>query len=92
MFPAHLTFKVLTDDTEMIVPRSQVMLADDPENNLNLHAPLPNRVSIITMKRKTGNQDDDAKVVLPTIKSLRPPFADDGEIITAHRCDDNQLK
>ena len=29
-----LTFKVLTDDTEMQVARSQLILAEDPENNL----------------------------------------------------------
>ena len=80
-----LTFRVLTDDTQELVPRSQLMLADDPENNLNLKEPLPNRPNIITMKRETGDPEKDAQVVLPTIDSIRAPFAEDAEDITKHR-------
>ena len=69
----------------MQVARSQLILAEDPENNLNLHAPLPNRVSIITVRRETGNDEDDAKVVLPTIDSAKIPFADDAKDIAEHR-------
>ena len=82
-----LTFRVLTDDTQELAPRSQLMLADDPENNLNLKEPLPNRPNIITMKRETGDPEKDAQVVLPTIDSIRAPFAEDAEDIAKHRAE-----
>ena len=46
---------------------------------------LPNRVSIITVRRETGNDEDDANVVLPTIDSAKIPFADDVKDIAEHR-------
>ena len=37
------------------------------------------------MKRETGDPEKDAQVVLPTIDSIRAPFAEDAEDIAKHR-------
>ena len=72
-----LTFKVLTDDTLHVVPRSQLLLAKDDENNIKAELPLPNGKPIVTYKRgpKTGEKEDS--FVLPTINDFAQPFEND---------------
>ena len=70
-----LTFKILTDDTNKIISRSQLRLGKDGENNLRLEVEagaVPERVYIHS---KRDSEGDD--VILPTIDASKSPFSAD---------------
>ena len=67
-----LTFKVLTDDTQKVLCRSQLWLAKDGENNLKLDVEAgaaPERTHIHSKHDKDG---DD--IILPMIDLTNNPF------------------
>ena len=67
-----LTFLVLTDDTQKVIPRSRVRLANVGENNLKLDVEAgaaPERI-YISSKRN----EEDPNVKLPTIDISNDPF------------------
>jgi hypothetical protein len=67
-----LTFKILTDDTQKIICRSQVRLGTEGENNLRLDAEanaLPERMFI-----QSKRDADGENVKLPTIDISTNPF------------------
>jgi hypothetical protein len=72
-----MTFKILTDDTQKIICRSQVRLASDGANNLKLEmeaGAVPERV-YIRSKRVTK----EGEFVLPTIDAFAIPFVPEEE-------------
>jgi hypothetical protein len=78
-----LTFKILTDDTQKIIHRSQVRLASVGENNLKLDmeaGAVPERIYI---RSKRDHTDPD--VILPTINAFASPFVSNEEELEAHK-------
>jgi hypothetical protein len=78
-----LTFKILTDDTQKIIHRSQVRLASVGENNLKLDmeaGAVPERIYIHSKRDHT-----DPDVVLPTINAFASPFVSDEEELEANK-------
>ena len=70
-----LTFKILTEDTKMIINRSRVRLSKSGENNLKLDVEageVPQRVYIRSKRDSEGDN-----VVLPTIDVTYNPFDTD---------------
>jgi hypothetical protein len=78
-----LTFKILTDDTQKIIHRSQVRLASVGENNLKLDmevGAVPEQIYIRSKRDHT-----DPNVVLLTINAFASPFVSDEEELEAHK-------
>jgi hypothetical protein len=78
-----LTFKILTDDTQKIIHRSQVRLASVGENNLKLNmaaGAVPEQIYIRSKRDHT-----DPNVVLPTINAFASPFVSDKEELEANK-------
>ena len=70
-----LTFKILNEETNKVIKRSQVRLAEDGENNLKLDVKVgavPERIYIRSKRDEEGD-----KVVLPTIDLTLNPFIDE---------------
>jgi hypothetical protein len=78
-----LTFKILTDDTQKIIHRSQVRLASVGENNLKLDMEAGAVPEQIYIHSKRDHTDPD--VVLPTINAFATPFVLDEEELEAHK-------
>ena len=69
-----LTFKLLTIDTQKVIHRSQVRLADDPENNIRNLSPkvfLPTKIYARSINDDKANDDD---FVLPTVDVTTDPI------------------
>jgi hypothetical protein len=84
-----LTFKILTDDTQNIIHRSQVRLASVGENNLKLDmeaGAVPERI-YIRSKQDHTNPD----VILPTINAFASPFVSDEEELEANKASAKSL-
>ena len=81
-----LTFKILTDDTQKIICRSRVRIANDDENNLKLDLLAGDVKERVYIRSKRDDKDD---VTLPTIDLTSDPFTVD-ETVDAQQQDKSE--